>query len=266
MVPTMTELCVLSLPERLNVGICEFFKIDRPIWAAPDASCQTLADRSSHYQATFNSDQGPRRVGIPLLVHRRCQEPMFRISNGIAYNNQMVHAVGARNEDGVGAVLGPSKWLDVDGDAESKWCPAEGAVVLNLMTQLVESGIGDPDIFIISPFRIVAEEMGRLLENHPVLLGSLCADRKKWLRDRVGTIHTFQGREADSVILLLGAPAIAQHGARTWAAGTPNILNVAVSRAKQNIYVVGSWGAWGGVGLAHHLTSALPVIPRRMTQ
>jgi AAA domain len=257
---------LVTLPEKLNIGICELFKIDKTEWAAPDASCQTLAARSSRYQATFSSDQGPRRVGIPLLVHRRCQEPMFRISNGIAYNDQMVHAVGAKNADGVGAVLGPSAWFDVDGDAQSKWCPAEGAVVINLMTQLVESVMKDPDVFIISPFRIVAVEMGRLLEDHPDILGALSVDRKKWIKDRVGTIHTFQGREADSVILLLGAPAITQHSARTWAAGTPNILNVAVSRAKQNIYVVGSFGAWGGVGLAHHLTTALPLTSRKMTE
>lgn len=76
--------------------------------------------------------------------------------------------------------------------------------------------------------------------------------------NRIGTIHTFQGREADSVILLLGAPKAAQNGARSWAAGTPNILNVAVSRAKKSLYVVGSYGAWSGVGYARELASALP--------
>lgn len=61
---------VVSLPERLNAEICKFFKIDMPVWAAPEASTQTLADRASQYQASFRSDQGPRRVGVPLLVHR----------------------------------------------------------------------------------------------------------------------------------------------------------------------------------------------------
>jgi hypothetical protein len=48
--------------------------------------------------------------------------------------------------------------------------------------------------------------------------------------------------------LVLGAPKASQSGARSWAAGTPNILNVAVSRAKQDLYVIGSHGAWSGVG------------------
>jgi superfamily I DNA and/or RNA helicase len=82
-------------------------------------------------------------------------------------------------------------------------------------------------------------------------------DSAKWLEDRVGTIHTFQGREADTVILLLGAPAKAQNGAREWAAGTPNILNVAVSRAKQNLYVVGSRKVWSSVGFVSDMSSEL---------
>jgi len=70
---------VVSLPKRLNTGICDFFNLDQPDWAAPDASAQTLTDRASRYQASLNSDAGERRVGLPLLVHRRCQDPMFSI-------------------------------------------------------------------------------------------------------------------------------------------------------------------------------------------
>jgi len=45
------------------------------------------------------------------------------------------------------------------------------------------------------------------------------------------------------VVLVLGSdPAGA--GAREWAASTPNHLNVAVSRAKQPLHVVGDLSAW----------------------
>ena len=54
----------------------------------------------------------------------------------------------------------------------------------------------------------------------------LSRDSTQWLEDRVGTIHTFQGREADTVILLLGASAESQNGAREWTAGTPNISDL----------------------------------------
>lgn len=246
---------VVTLPERLNAEICRFFRIDMPVWAAPEASAQTVADRASRFQGSFRSDQGPRRVGIPLLVHRRCQDPMFGISNRIAYDGQMVHAPGLRCEGAVGATLGPSKWLDIDGEADTKWCPAEGDVVIALLRKLANAGVTGPDLFIITPFRIVAQEMRRRLKQEKELVARLNIDIEEWTEDRVGTIHTVQGREADSVVLLLGAPKAAQHPARAWAAGTPNILNVAVSRAKQNFYVVGSYGAWSGVAHARELAT-----------
>ena len=34
---------VVALPERLNADICNFFKIDKPVWAAPEASAQSMA-------------------------------------------------------------------------------------------------------------------------------------------------------------------------------------------------------------------------------
>lgn len=246
---------VVTLPERLNFEICKFFKVDKPDWAAPEASTQTLADRVSQFQGSFRSDQGPRRVGIPLLVHRRCQEPMFGISNRIAYDGQMVHAPGPRKAETIGTAIGPSVWFDIDGDTDSKWCPAEGDLVVELLKKIAAVGVTEPDLFIITPFRIVAQELRRRLEREAVTFVSLNVDIREWATDRIGTIHTVQGREADSVILVLGAPRASQNGARSWAAGTPNILNVAVSRAKQNLYVVGSYGAWSGVGHARELAT-----------
>jgi len=247
---------VVSLPERLNADICDFFKVNELDWTAPAASTQTLTDRASHYQSSFEAVAGERRVGLPLLVHRRCENPMFAISNKIAYAGQMVQVVGPRKLD-VETVLGASTWIDVEGEPDSKWSPAEGRVVIDLLTRLT-TATRNSDVFVISPFRIVAHEMARSLENRPDILRALSRNSVQWLKDHVGTIHTFQGREADTVILLLGAPAESQNGAREWAAGTPNILNVAVSRARQNLYVVGSWKAWSSVGLAGHMSNELP--------
>jgi len=246
---------VVTLPERLNSEICKFFKVDKPIWAAPEASAQTLSDRASRFQAAFRSHLGPRRVGIPLLVHRRCQEPMFGISNRIAYDGQMVHAPVPGNAGTISAALGSSAWLDIDGEADSKWCPAEGELVVDLLRKIASAGITEPDLFLITPFRIVAHELRRRLEREVALFTALKVNIREWVTDRIGTIHTVQGKEAESVILVLGAPRASQSGARSWAAGTPNILNVAVSRAKQNLYVVGSYGAWRGVGHAIELAS-----------
>jgi hypothetical protein len=249
---------VVSLPERLNAGICAFFRVDQARWAGPDASAQTLADAASRYTGAFDGDQGERIVGVPLLVHRRCQDPMFSISNEVAYDGQMVHAPSPREPGDIGAALGPSAWFDIDGDADSKWCPAEGEQVVRMLQALAANGVHNPDLFIITPFRIVMQELRRRLGEEKALLAELGIGAGAWLKDRVGTIHTVQGREADSVILVLGAPMAGQNGARSWASGTPNIFNVAVSRAKQNLYVVGSRGAWEGMGHARTVAGLLP--------
>jgi len=249
---------VVSLPERLNTEICKFFLVDETEWSAPAASTQTLADQASRFKSVFSTDIGDREVGLPLLVHRRCQNPMFDVSNAIAYAGQMVHAVAPKDPGPIGSALGPSRWINVNGTAETKWCPDEGDAVIRMLKELAASNAANPDIFVITPFKVVEQEMRRRLEREADLLRALGVKADEWSRDRVGTIHTFQGREADAVILLLGAPKASQHRARQWAASPPNIINVAVSRAKQNLYVVGSAAAWAGAG------TSLQVLQRQL--
>lgn len=239
---------VVTLPEKLVVEICKHFNVEVDGWAPPKASAQTLADRASKYQSAFESDTGDRLVGVPLLVHRRCEEPMFSISNEAAYNNQMVSQVKQTDGGAIRQSLGPSRWFSVDGEASSKWCPKEGDAVIKILHKLASDGVTEPDTFIITPFRIVAQEMRRRINQEDILFESLGLDPRQFAKFNVGTVHTVQGREANTVILLLGAPNASQGGARNWAGSPENLLNVAVSRAKKNLYVVGSRGAWSGAG------------------
>ena len=62
-------------------------------------------------------------------------------------------------------------------------------------------------------------------------------------------MHTFQGKEAEAVILMLGAGRGAKAGSRTWAGATPNLLNVAATRAKRALYVVGNRTEWQSAGV-----------------
>ncbi len=239
---------VVTLPERLNVEICRHFNVSHDIWSAPKASTQTLADQASSYQSAFDTDSGERLVGIPLLVHRRCEDPMFSISNEVAYNKLMVSQVRTSDGGDIRTVLGVSQWFHVDGHADNKWCADEGEVIINLLRKLRDSGVRNPDLFIVTPFRIVAQEMRDLLNREARLLSDLGLDARQFGYKNVGTVHTVQGREADTVILLLGAPMASQNGARKWAGSPENLLNVAVSRAKKNLYVVGSRSAWSREG------------------
>ena len=245
---------VVVLPESLTEKICENFSVDCTRYNAPGASVQTLADQAARYMGSFETQYGTRDVGVPLLVHRRCAEPMFSISNSVAYENLMVQAK-QRKTSSIIDVAGPSCWLDVTGSAQGKWCPQEGQRTLELLQTMREGGCA-PDLYIVTPFVDVQNGLRNLLRNAPVLKGWV-GNPIDWVNTNVGTVHTVQGREAEAVIFVLGAPEPGQLGARLWAGKSPNLLNVAVTRAKEALYVVGNATAWKDCGVFKTLHARL---------
>jgi hypothetical protein len=251
---------VVVLPDTLTHALCRRFGVDSDHYAAPPASVQTLADAVSTYTSEFQTRAGSRSVGVPLLVHRRCSEPMFSISNAIAYSGMMVSAKSPKPST-IRDVLGPSKWIHVEGSGEDKWCKEEGDEVLRLLRlirqEMAQAG-AKPALYIVTPFVIVADRLRQTVCESGVLKGWVDQDDWRWTNERIGTVHTVQGREAEAVILVLGAPYPTQTGARGWAGGRPNLLNVAVTRAKEVIYVVGNRQLWREAGLFRELDKRLP--------
>lgn len=248
---------VVLLPETLTSAICRQLGVDPDRFSAPAGSVQTLADASSSYTAEFPAKVGSRTVGVPLLVHRRCEEPMFSISNFVAYSNLMVGAKMPKRS-AIRDLLGPSRWIHIQGLAEDKWCADEGAEVIRLLSKLAEAKI-PPNLYIITPFVIVADRLRQMVRDSGLLEGwGTNVDSRKWPFERIGTLHTVQGREAEAIIFVLGAPSQAQTGARNWAGGRPNLLNVAVTRAQEVLYVVGNRELWREAGLFSALSSRLP--------
>ncbi|MER5933933.1 AAA domain-containing protein [Streptomyces sp. NPDC002054] len=122
-----------------------------------------------------------------------------------------------------------SSWVNVvSTEADGHWIPEEGRALRRILERLRDEGDVDlgRDVFVISPFR-------------QVVAGAMRACRDLVPADRVGTVHTTQGKEADVVILVLGTDP-RRAGARAWAASRPNLLNVAVSRAKRRLFVIGN--------------------------
>jgi hypothetical protein len=218
----------------------------RAEWKVPDrwdpatTSVQTVADSVT----PLGTSLGTTWVGCPLRVHRRCADPMFEISNEIAYDGAMVSATPARTSV-VGEILGESRWIDVPGVPGGGHHVHEQAVMVERMIRRLARSLpaAAMDVFVISPFRLVADTMRQRLRS---LAPTDDSAWHRWVHERVGTIHTAQGKEADGVILLLGGdPSIRR--ALLWAGATPNILNVAVSRAQERLYVVGDAAAWSTV-------------------
>ena len=74
---------------------------------------------------------------------------------------------------------------------------------------------------------------------------------------RIGTVHTFQGKEADIVFFVLGCDH-SRIGAAEWAGTKPNLINVAITRAKLRLYVIGDRDVWHNKGYFSDLEKGLP--------
>ena len=65
-----------------------------------------------------------------------------------------------------------------------------------------------------------------------------------WLNNNVGTVHRFQGKEADEVVFLLGCDKKHENSYVVTGFVNSNIVNVAVTRAKYRLYIVGDADVW----------------------
>ncbi|WP_174769861.1 DEAD/DEAH box helicase [Paraburkholderia hayleyella] len=225
-------------------------------------SVQRLADEANRYGTWLPAadDDEPLWIGSPLRVHRRCAEPMFSISNQIAYRGKMVYGrvSGEAPADRMG--LGASAWVDVRGAAtQQQAVERQTQAVLALVTSLYVQHRALPAFYLISPFKAVRNQLQQRLlafdwsRAAGIPVPSKAA-WKKWCSERIGTVHTFQGKEEEIVILVLGADQNSL-GAANWAAATPNLLNVALTRAQHRVYVLGDVTLWGGL---RHFSQALP--------
>jgi AAA domain len=218
-------------------------------WAPSRTSVQQVADRLAEHGTALSGPASdvPVWVGTPLRVHRRCDRPMFDISNQIAYDGLMVFGTPDRP-----AFRDRNVWCDIRSAASNgHWVPAEGAELRSVLSQLRDAGVPAAQIRVISPFRIVAGQAMKVHESvFPEVSGS---DRENW----VGTVHVMQGKEADVVVLVLGGNPD-RPGARGFATREPNLLNVAVTRAKRRLYVIGNRGTWGNDPYFNVLAARIP--------
>ncbi|MFI9487299.1 DEAD/DEAH box helicase [Promicromonospora sp. NPDC052451] len=245
---------VVTLSRSVQHHLLKHFRVD-PRWIPQDGSVQSAADRTSRFGTALPAmdDGGEEWVGSPLRVHRRCDRFMFNLSNVIAYDGSMVFGVAEREEF---KLLRRDAWLHVPA-TDARWNENDGIAVRRLLAAMGARALGRPvpdpalpadddardleelvaaaadHVFVISPFSAVATG---LREQFP-------ERRFPGLKDRIGTVHTTQGKEADVTVLVLGT-ARSDGGARWWAARRPNLLNVAVSRARRRFIVVGDRERW----------------------
>lgn len=242
------------------------------VWMPASASVQRLADRVTPIGTYLPGQVEPLWTGAPLRAHRRCDDPMFSVINQAVYGGAMVQGPPTRNatEPLRTPQLPDNAWIEVPGTtAQGKWRPDEGIALLELVRGLLAvnlSPMGEnlgeftpalrpEDILVISPFKQASEKARALLASSGLAAGT---PQEKGFT--VGTVHTAQGKEAKVVIFVLGSDP-AKPGARAWASEKPNLLNVAVSRAKHRIFVIGQRSEWSNLPYFGDLAAAVGQVP-----
>lgn len=219
---------VITLDQTILGDIKKYFNVSDE-FIGMGTSVQTIADRANPYGMSNSYGQW---IGIPLWVHRRCLNPMFTVANEIAYDNKMVLGKEGR---------GKSIWFDCKGSAKNRqFVEEQGELVADHIIELWKKNSGPPNLYIISPFVTVKDGIKKILK---VRLNNLRVSKEilnDWLDNSVGTVHTFQGKEADIVYLVTGTDENGE-GAANWSCSKPNLINVAVTRAKKEFYVIGDY-------------------------
>ena len=134
---------------------------------------------------------------------------------------------------------GNAEWYDIGGKANDKYVKEQGEFLVKKIKEMIQDNpkiINKKEkdtIYVITPFSNVAYHLAQELRK---IRFTRYDEHGK--PTNVGTIHTFQGKEAPIVFLVLGADK-SSSGAARWAVDEPNMMNVAATRAKEEFYIIG---------------------------
>lgn len=245
--PKQVEPVVLTSTRRIR-NIFED-EILHPYIVSQMLSVQNFADKINPYGSYISNGKDKTKdewVGCPLVVHRRCIDPMFSISNNMSYGNTMKKATDdPLDEENDRFILKESFWIAVSGNEKSTvsknhFVREQGEKAFQIIKASFVKHDGIPDLYLISPFTSVISEMKKLVMDR-MEDTKYKQDAERWCKDNCGTVHKFQGKEASEVIFLLGCDQNSSGSVR-WVKS--NIINVAVTRAKYRFCVIGDYDVW----------------------
>jgi len=191
-----------------------------------------------------NRSVQPNPSSILLNEHYRSDPQIFGFSKEEFYSEEMkiytdIFRFSLPSDymrDGTGVF-----WIDTPGRAQhpsggSAYNDAELRVVSELtqklLTDLKRRKLNHLNLGIISPYHEQEKRIGRWLDSSSMEF-----------KDRItaGTAHTFQGDERDIIIFSPVLSNDLKERSLGWLEKTSNLLNVAVSRARITMIVVGDW-------------------------
>ena len=143
-----------------------------------------------------------------LREHYRCHPKIIEFCNQHFYNGELVAMTVDNAEDNVLQVVQTVEGNHARGHFNQREIDV---IVQEVLPQYADSG----SIGIITPYRQQADEINKALG-----------------KDIASTVHKYQGRECDTIIMSM------VDNEPTEFSDDPNLLNVAISRAKTHLYVV----------------------------
>lgn len=219
-------------------------------YRSKELSVQSLADAQNPFAGIIkNLDGSESWVGCPLVIHRRCKDPMFTVANELSYGGFMINKT--IDSDNPIDTCKESCWITYDASniesstGKDRYIQIQGQIAFELIQKLRARNTRFKDIFIITPFTSVAHGFKTYMQSisDDVVNWTDKDNKSGWLKDNIGTVHTFQGKEAKVVIYMLGCQSDGTaNGAIKWV--NANNVNVAFTRAKEYIYVIGDATKW----------------------
>jgi hypothetical protein len=190
------------------------------------------ATATAYHRAANADEKGNSQDEIKLKEHFRCQQSIIDYCSDIAGYDLIckTHPAGSLLGSKKGKRDGPNMVAyHVEGTVIDQVNTEEVEAVIQIFTHLVqERGYKVEDIGVVSPFRVHTRELRRRLKQKFSTID----------KDAIGTIHTFQGSERP--VMIFSAKVCQQHTSLKWLNAKPNLLNVAVSRAKELLILVGN--------------------------
>ena len=191
----------------------------KEILNADKNSIQNAADRGSDVFDMMNE----QKVGIVLNEHRRCENAIAQFSNRYVYGNSLVLTKENRQKP---LLKNNLIMIDVRGIKEKNENISEIDICSQVVDRLLELNNKnyEKNIGIITPYKKQADVLKDTFKNI-----------------ECGTVHVFQGKEKETIILSLVLDDSKIKGSLDFVGGKPNFLNVAFTRAKSQLIIIGNY-------------------------